>query len=155
MKEVIWNNNNRSTISQDILCAPIDQGEKSLLHLEAHSEAIELNWLKELINQSNPWTHFSNALIAKCVRLNPKVNPKAQQKYFSQSWEYTYKQLPLGLQQIMKVKKKYHIQIEALAIHQDMKICPYGSMLLQATTSSPLITITTLHVSGITMRYKQ
>jgi hypothetical protein len=121
IKEFIWNNNSRSTISQDILCVPIDQGGKALLHLEARNEAIELNWLKELINQTNPWTHFANALIAKCVRINPKVNPKAQQNYFSQSWEFTFKHLPLGLQRIMKVKKKYNVQIEALAIPQDIK----------------------------------
>ena len=64
-------------------------------HLEAYNEAIELNWLKELINQSNPWTCFANALLAKHVRSNPEMDPKAQYNYFLQSWECTQRHLPL------------------------------------------------------------
>jgi hypothetical protein len=121
IKNFIWDSDSKSTISQDILCAPIEQGGKAMLHLEARNEAIELNWLKELVTQSNPWTYFANALLAKHVRSNPKVNTKAQYNYFLQSWECTQRHLPLGLQRIMKVKKKYNAQIEALAIPQDVK----------------------------------
>src|SRR5580698_9932906 len=121
IKNFIWDSESKSTVSQDILCAPIEQGGKAMLHLEARNEAIELNWLKELVTQSNPWTYFANALLAKHVRSNPKVDTKAQYNYFLQSWECTQRHLPLGLQRIMKVKKKYNVQIEALAIPQDVK----------------------------------
>jgi hypothetical protein len=121
IKNFIWDSDSKSTVSQDILCAPIEQGGKAMLHLEARNEAIELNWLKELVTQSNPWTYFANALLAKHVRSNPKVDPKAQYNYFLQSWECTQRHLPLGLQRIMKVKKKYNVQIEALAIPQDVR----------------------------------
>jgi exonuclease III len=121
IKEFTWDNNGKPTIGQDILCAPIEHGGKAMLNLEARNEAIELNWLKELIKQSDPWTYFANALLAKHAKLNPKIDSTAQHNYFLQSWEFKQKNLPLALQRIMKIKKKFNTQIEALAFPQEVK----------------------------------
>lgn len=56
-----------------------------MIHLEARNEAIELNWLKDLVNQVNPWTYFAHALLAKYAKPNPRVDPKAQKNFFIQS----------------------------------------------------------------------
>ncbi|KAG1881982.1 hypothetical protein C8R48DRAFT_587415 [Suillus tomentosus] len=118
-RNFIWDNKGKSQVSLDILCAPIDEGGKNMMHLTHRNDAIELMWLKGLLKPEQerpPWAFFANALIAKYVKPAPTVHPTVKINLFLQSWKPLTRKLPPSLQRIIKAAKTYHVKWDACII---------------------------------------
>ncbi|KAG1779307.1 hypothetical protein EV702DRAFT_966508 [Suillus placidus] len=118
-RNFIWDNEGKSPISLNILCAPIEEGGKSMLHLTHRNDAIELMWLKGLLKPTQeqpPWAFFANALIANFARPAPTVHARVKINMFLQTWKPLTKKLPQMLQRIFKAAKTYHVKWDACIV---------------------------------------
>lgn len=118
-REFIWDNDGKTQISTDLLCAPIEVGGKNMLNLTHRNDAIELMWLKGLLKPPNKrptWAFFADALIAHNARPAPSVSTNTKINSFLQTWKPLTRKLPPSIQRMLKVAKTYHVKWDACRI---------------------------------------
>jgi hypothetical protein len=92
IRKYIWKDEkNYSPVSEATLQAPVEEGGKKLLDLEARNQAIDVMWLKEYLNLGPDralWGYIGDAIFAAKVPNSEKnVDPKVRINPFTQSWK--------------------------------------------------------------------
>jgi exonuclease III/ribonuclease HI len=116
-RSFIWDGEGKSTISMEMLSAPVNKGGKCVLNIVQRNEAIELTWLRDLIapiDKRPEWAHFANELLNYMAQKSPIVQQNAKISTFSQTWKVQIRKLPKALQRILNVAKKYNLKLDAL-----------------------------------------
>ncbi|KAG6331164.1 hypothetical protein ID866_7924 [Astraeus odoratus] len=122
-KNFAWDGEGKSTGSHNLLCAPINNGGNNMLNLQLRNEAIELMWPKKLLlshGQCPTSAYFAHAILSHFANKTPTTYTKIRINTFLQSWDTQISKLPSHLKRMMKVAKKHHLTLDALAFHPNL-----------------------------------
>jgi exonuclease III len=132
LTDVLWDfiwagNARRAPINRETMHAPLLEGGKKILDLEARNEAIQLTWLQSYMTTENrpTWAYFADHLFGlAALPSGRQVDGEAAGNPFLQNWRPKLSAgstLPNELISMVKAARKHDAKIEALEMGENIR----------------------------------
>jgi ribonuclease HI/exonuclease III len=118
IREFMWNSENTPPVNSNLLTQTHNEGGKKVLNITARNEAINLMWLRSYLldTQERPkWAYIADELLRQNIlKSDQNIEDQYRINTFTQSWNVNVNKLPTDLKEMVKVARKYKVQMEAL-----------------------------------------
>ena len=130
IKNFAWSSESKPTISMQHMSSGISEGGKKVLDIYACNKAIQLTWVQAYLklDETHPtWALIANEILKCDIPGEPKTlaeTPNARINQFLQLWhsrtnkklttDNNKKHIPDDLREMLKVAKKYRVNLEAI-----------------------------------------
>jgi recombinational DNA repair protein RecR len=118
-KDFVWDNKPRGIMKWESIIRPRKEGGLAIPDIKSRIEAIQIMWIKRWLAppEKRPyWAYIMDAIIHKNIAKEPNVDDNAKVNWISQSWhesEAKETKISRGIKQLLKVARKYNIEINA------------------------------------------
>lgn len=123
IRKFMWGDRTMSPVNQETLLAPITQGGRNLLDIEARNDAIEIMKLKKYLTFGSErpiWAKVADAIMAKRTPQSESLPEELRINAFLQSWKTCKgKKAPHSIRRMLKIAKKYGIRQESTTIQPE------------------------------------
>ena len=123
----VWDDKTSHPVSEQMLYAPHEKGGRKILDIVSRNEAIQLIWLKKLLNISEDrplWAKVADELLAHYAQASAPKDPLCRTNPFTQTWKAAIQatsELPEELKQLALLADKYKLEMDALDVTPNVK----------------------------------
>jgi hypothetical protein len=127
MRKFVWDKKPYSPVSMDTLYAPLEEGGRNILDIQARNQAIQAMIVKEYLsfNDSRPmWAAFEDRVFAvRVLSADARIPIEIRRNILLQSWNMsksTKVKMARDLRAILDYTKKMGVRLEGIAFEREI-----------------------------------